>query len=341
MDRSARLILPARALLIAAAGGVAATLVGLPASWLTGAMAFSAAASIAGLDMRLPPPLITFAMILIGTLLGAGATPEIVARATAWPLSVVILGVSVVAVQLAVQRFLTGFAGWDRTTAFFAAIPGAVSYVVVVAAAAGADVRKVAVSQSLRVFLLVALLPTIISAIESRPAVAPPLVVAGYAQLALLLAAATAGGLFLNWLRMPAGLLCGALAASAILHATGLVVGTLPLPGIVAVFVILGAFVGSRFVGTSLAFLGEIALASLGAFLVAIAVAVCFAGLSAAITKVDLPQVLVAFAPGGLDSMTSLAIALHMDVAFVAVHQLARFVGIALTTPIVVRAMRK
>jgi membrane AbrB-like protein len=337
VHRQARLIVAARALAIALIGGGLATLAGVPASWLMGAMILAGAASVAGLDTRLPQPVISIAMVLIGITLGAGATPEIVARAASWPLSLLVLGASIVAVQMTVQRFLTGVAGWDRSTAFFAAVPGALTYVLMAAMGTGADLRKIAVGQSVRIFLLVAVLPTVISAVEpSQPVLMPP-VIAGYGALAVLLAAGAAGGALFQVLKVPAGLLCGSLAASAVLHATGLVTGTLPTPAIIAVFVTLGAFVGSRFVGTTIALLSEIAVAALGAFLIAIGVASIFAAISAAITGVDLPQVLVAFAPGGLDSMTSLALALHMDLAFVSVHQLARFIAVAVATPLFAR----
>ena len=64
------------------------------------------------------------------------------------------------------RSFLVHVSGWDRETAFYAAVPGALSYVIAVAATTSADIRKVAVSQSIRIFLLVAALPAIIVAIE-------------------------------------------------------------------------------------------------------------------------------------------------------------------------------
>ena len=57
---------------------------------------------------------------------------------------------------------------------------------------------------------------------------------------------------------------------------------------------------------------------------------------------IDIPfdQAIVAFAPGGLDAMMSLALALHMDTAFVAAHQFARFAGIAFGLPFFLRWAR-
>jgi hypothetical protein len=105
--------------------------------------------------------------------------------------------------------------------------------------------------------------------------------------------------------------------------------------------VLLGALVGSRFVGTSLGFLARILVPSFGAFLVATIIATAF-GLAVAVV-IDIPfdQAIVAFAPGGLDAMMSLALALHMDTAFVAAHQFARFAGIAFGLPFFLRWARR
>ena len=324
-------------LAIAVAGGAVATLLDMPASWLSGAMIATAAASLLGLDTRLPLKLIEVVMVLIGITLGAGVTPELIAGAGSWPLSLAGLALSVVLCQVAVQAFLTRVAGWDRKTSFFAAIPGALSYVLLLAESVRADVRQVAVAQSLRLFLLVAILPSLIAAVESQPMAAVTRPLADPPALILLLGAGAIASLVFRALRVPAAMLCGSLLASAVLHGTGFAMGNLPNPVIIATFVVLGASVGARFAHTDLAYLKRVGLASAGAFVVAMLVAGSCALLVAELLNEPLPQVLVAFAPGGLDAMTTLALALHMDTAYVAVHQLTRFIGIALTAPVVAR----
>jgi membrane AbrB-like protein len=132
-------------------------------------------------------------------------------------------------------------------------------------------------------------------------------------------------------------MLSGSLAASGFLHGAGWVEGGLPSALMVATYVVLGTFIGSRFSGITLGALKRLALASLGAFAVALAVAGTTGFLVAELTGEPVSQVLIAFAPGGLDAMTALAVALQMDTAYVAAHQLARFAGIALIAPVVTR----
>jgi len=330
----------AATLLVAAAGATLATALSVPASWLSGAMIAVTAASFGRLDTRLPAPLIEFSFVLIGIALGAGLTPELLGNIGAWPFSLVALLLAVIAVTAGARTWLVHVSGWDRETAFYAAVPGALSYVIAVAATTDADVRKVAVSQSIRIFLLVAALPTIIVAFEGGPPVAAAPLTAPWGELALLVAVSTSAGFAFRYLRIPAGLLTGSFAGSAFLHGSGLVVGTLPQPAIILAFVLLGALVGSRFVGTSIGFLARIILPSFGAFLVATAIAAAISAGVAVVIDIPLDQAIVAFAPGGLDAMMSLALALHMDTAFVAAHQFARFAGIAFGLPFYLRWAR-
>ena len=330
------LFLVLRTLAIAFAGGFVANSVGVPAGWLSGSMIAVSVAAVAGLPVAVPVRLADAVFIFLGALLGSGVTPEILNRLGAWPITLAGLIVSLVLVVLAVQVYLTRVAKWDRTTAFFAAIPGAMSYVVAFAATTGGDLRRVVVSQSIRLFLLVAAIPALVSAVEppmapiARPVLEPP-------GVFLLLVSSTLGALAFHRLRVPAGLLSGSLLVSALAHATNQIDGTLPAWQIVVAYVVLGAMIGCRFVGTDISFLRRIALTSIGAFIVATVVAALSALAIASFAGVPLGQVLLAFAPGGVDAMTALAVALHMDSAFVAAHQLLRFVVIAIFVPFAAR----
>jgi len=330
----------AATLLVAAAGASLATLLAIPASWLSGAMVAVTAASFGRLDTRLPVPLVEFSFLLIGIALGAGLTPELLRSLGAWPFSLAVLLLTVIAVTAGTRTFLFRVSGWDRETAFFAAVPGALSYVIAVASTTGADIRKVAVSQSIRIFLLIAALPAIIVAIEGGPPAGAPVQVAAWDELALLVVVATVVGFAFRYLRVPAGLLTGSFAASSFLHGAALVEGTLPEPLVILAFILLGALVGSRFVGTSVGFLLKILAPSFGAFLVGTVIAGAAALLVAMVIGIPFDQAIVAFAPGGLDAMMSLALALHMDTAFVAAHQFARFAGIAFGLPFFLRWAR-
>jgi membrane AbrB-like protein len=328
-----------RTLALAFVGGAIAARLGLPAAWLSGAMIVVTAVSFLGVNTKMPQALFDGAILLLGIVLGAGVTPELVGHAGAWPLSLACLLLSVAIIQFAVQTFLMRVGKWDRPTAFFASLPGALSYVLASAAETKADIGKVVVGQSLRLFLLVAALPSVVVAAGHVAPATLPLTVASPGEIAILVVGGIVGGVLLRQLRFPGGLFAGSFIVSAVLHGGGWIAGTLPLPVVIAGFVVLGAFIGSRFSGTDIWFIRQIAAVSFGAFLVGLAIAGIFAVLVSRLTGMGFAQVMIAFAPGGIDSMTSLAVALHLDSAYVAVHQLARFVLIALSAPVVARSL--
>lgn len=299
-----------------------------------------AAVAMAGVRVEVPHTLREVLFVLLGSSIGTGISPELLAGLGDWPLSLAGLLVSVAAVQLGCQWFLTGVCGWERQTAFFAAVPGVTSYVVVLALPTGANTAQVAISQTVRVFLLVALTPSLLSAIE--PVTSLPAMPTGpVPELLLTLAAGTAGGLAFRYVGVPAGAMIGAMIASGALHGAGVIDGAFPTGIQIAVFIGLGAVVGSRFADVSLASLRSALSASFGSFVVAVAIAGAAAWAVAAVTGMPFGQVALAFAPGGLDVMAAMAFALQYDTAFVAAHQIARFLSITVYAPIFGRPRRR
>jgi uncharacterized membrane protein AbrB (regulator of aidB expression) len=105
-------------------------------------------------------------------------------------------------------------------------------------------------------------------------------------------------------------------------------------------FALVGAFIGTRFVTVTARALIATLRASVGAFVVALSVTGAVGFAVAAVTGRPLGEVLVAFAPGGLEAMMIFGAALGLDPLYVGLHHLLRFFGIALLLPIATRALR-
>ncbi|MFG1363315.1 AbrB family transcriptional regulator [Xanthobacter versatilis] len=320
-------------------GGVFAAL-GLPAAWISGALVVSIALAVAGVRIAVPEWIRFLAFIVLGTSMGTALTPETFARAATWPISMACLGASVLATMAGGALFLNRVVGWSRETAFWASAPGAFGTVVAMAADTNADLRKVAFAQALRLFLLVAALPNVLGATGlTAGGLPPPPHVSTAPEVAILLAVCVTTGLGAAWLKVPGGLILGALAGSAALHATSLSSAVLPQVFIVPAFVVLGASVGVRFLGTTLGTIRAYFFASLGAFLVAVSISTLFALLAAWLTGDDLGKLVTAFAPGALEAMTALGFALGYDPAFMSAHHLFRFAGLSVALPVAARLL--
>src|SRR5207244_8427878 len=165
--------------------------------------------------------------------------------------------------------------------------------------------------------------------------------VASMEELAVLVVAAAIGAIVAYRLRLPGGLLVGAMVVSGVLHATGLVQVNLPLPAAIVAFVVMGSIIGARFVGTDLWLLRRLTLVGLGALAVGTAVMSAFAIAAALLLSLPVGDVVMAFAPGALEAMTTLAFALNLDPAYVGTHHIARLIFVSLVVPVVVHAIRR
>jgi uncharacterized protein len=333
--------LAGRVLLTAAvgtAGGALAMALGLPAAWLAGSMAAVAAATLAGAPVDVPPRLRDAAFVLLGASMGGSVTPDTVAAVVAWPLSLALLAGSVAATLAAGSLYLRRVHRWDAATARFASVPGAFSAVVVLAASSEADLPRVALAQSVRIAVLVALTPSLLElggslGTPAGQALAAP-VASGAADLALTLAASAAAGALLAAVRVPGGVLLGAMTASALLHAAGLVEGRPPAALLTAGFVATGAVIGTRFRGTTLANLRGTLPGALGSVLIALAIAAAFAAAGARLLGLPFGQLWLAYAPGGVEAMAAMALALALDPAFVGAHHVLRLLALNLVAPL-------
>ena len=91
---------------IAGAGGLIASLVGLPVPWLIGSAIFAAAASLWGVPIRQPRLVRDAAFVVLGSLAGSSVTPEVLSQMALWPFSFVIQMLGVFGVIAATMVFL-------------------------------------------------------------------------------------------------------------------------------------------------------------------------------------------------------------------------------------------
>lgn len=313
----------------AGAGGFLCDRLGVAAPWLSGAMIVTVLLGAFASPPSLDPRLRDLAMLLAGVAMGAAVTPEAVASIVRFPLSLTLMALGIFAILVASTTVLVRLAGWPLRDAFFASAPGSLTAVLLIAASVRADVARIALLQTCRVFVLVMILPSVISAFEPPAPPVAEVAPVSAVGLALLFAAALAGaGLFAR-LRVAGALLMGGMAGSAVLTGSGLVPGALPGGVAVLGFVLVGVFIGQRFRDVRLADLARILPAVALSLVTTLGVALLFVLLVMAVVEVEFGPAAVAFAPGGLEAMTVLAVALGLDPLYVSVHHLFRFVFVA------------
>ncbi len=127
------------AVAVGAAGGALFAYLRLPLPWMLGAMSATTVAALMGLRMQMPRRLRMPMSAVIGVMLGAAFTPDLVDRIATW--SVTLAGLLVYAVVAGglVMTYLRLVAGYDARTAYFSSSPGGLGEMTLIAGEMGAD----------------------------------------------------------------------------------------------------------------------------------------------------------------------------------------------------------
>ena len=312
-------------LAIGGAGAALFVLLRVPAGAVLGALLATAVASLAGRTLGWPGFVRQALYLQLGYSAGATVTPAAVAAVLLWPLSLVALAATALAMCAVGWLVFRRLSPTDGRTAFYAASPGALGTVLVLAEAQGTDLRKVAVAQSLRLVILVCLAP--LATTTGRPEFFPPqspALVGGVAGWAVGVAAILAGWWLALRLRWPAAAFMGSLLASLLIHATGLVHAKLPGEFLLVSGAALGALIGSRFTGLGFGDLAREARACLALVLVMALIGVPVGIVVGEAVGVGPLAGVMAFAPGSMEVLVAVALTLNAHPAYVAVHHLAR-----------------
>jgi membrane AbrB-like protein len=336
----------AETLAIAAAGGVVLNWAGFPAGLVTGSLLGVAAAALCGRPVHIPVPLSRVISVLVGISLGAVVTPATLKGLAAFPASVAVLAIATLLMILCTSSYLRFVHGWDAQSALFGSSPGALAQVMTLASEYKADLRAIAIVQTMRVVALTLGIPAGLSLFGMTVpggglmarfvAAGPPSVL----ELLILVVSSAALGWLVFRLRLPGGLMFGAMLASAVLHGGGYIHAILPWWVAYAAVIGIGAVTGSRFANTDpmtlLRFLG----AALGSFAVAMTIAALSVLLLTMVMAVPAADAVVAFAPGAQDTMMVLALALHLDPVFVGALHLSRFLLVSFLVPFLAHRIR-
>ncbi|WP_161138715.1 AbrB family transcriptional regulator [Propylenella binzhouense] len=332
-------------LLAGAAGGSLASYAGLPAGTLSGSLLAVAIVSLAGFPTEVPNWLRLPVYLFLGIYAGTGVGPETIVQMRTWPVSFAVVLATLVVVVAMSYRWLNRWCGWDPISALLAAMPGSLAMVMATAESVNADLRKIAVTQTVRLLILIEIIPllALLTGVGTGAPDAPvhETATADLHQVAMVFALGAVGGILLMRARLPGGLMLGGLIATAVLYLTSAVDGQLP-PGLVApATVVLGAVAGSRFRPGDWQLLPRLGGPAIVAFAIGMGISLAAATLVTVTLGVGFIQAFMAFAPGAIEALIIVAFALDVDPAYVAAHHVVRFFAISLTTPLIAKWVSK
>lgn len=331
-----RVWLVARTLAISVAGGSVAQMFALPAGMLMGGAVAVSIASISGVKTLIPIPLRNCAFVVVGMTLGTNVASNALELISHWPATVLGLALSLlvmVAISTLIMRYAFRF---DLATSYLSSFPGHLSFVIALSESGYGNPSHIATIQSVRILLLTISVPILVRLSGGMIAV-PGLerVTLEWPVLLMLMAACTVGGFVFRAARMPAAFVLGPMVVATAGKLMGLYEGILPMPLTLIGYVVMGGLIGSRFGNISMQELRRTALAGLvvGVISAVVVSAVCF--ILGYFVEFSFGQMWLGLAPGALESMGAMGVALGYDTAFIAAHHTMRFFLLTLTIPTV------
>ena len=329
------------ALALGAAAGALFAWLRTPLPWLIGPLIACAGASIAGARLQGTPVLRGAGQWAIGAALGLYFTPAVLARvAQLWPALVVGIGWAL-AVGLACAWALRRHAQADPATAFFAGAIGGASEMALQGERNGGSVETIAAAHSLRILLVVVILPFAFRWLDLHGADTwrPALHTAEWPRLAGLVAATCAAALLMRVTRSPNAWVIGPLLAAGVLTAFGLGPTALPAWAINGGQVFIGVALGTRFRPGFFTRAPRLMAVVAGSTLVAILASAGFAAVLARAVDLPVPTMVLATSPGGIAEMSLTAKVLGLGVPIVTVFHVTRMVALVLVAGAVYRAL--
>jgi membrane AbrB-like protein len=329
--------------LFAGAAGAALFLwLHVPGGSMSGSVVGVTLLSVFGWAKSLGRPLQIFGLAAIGVAIGSVVGPDTFNNMASYPATMALMALCVLCMTLASAAVWRYLMGWPASMAVLASVPGSMGYIVSVSMTMGADAAKVAVVQMSRVIFLVTILPWIIVWEQGgNTGVLPQQVYDSPLTVGWVLAGGVAAGLLFTRFAIPGGVILAAMIFSGSVHYAGLAGGRAPTWLMDVGQIVLGAWVGSRFVDFDWSLFLRILLGAMLAVGAALAVSIGFAWIASEFLGVTFGAALIGYSPGGQEAMVALALVLAVDPIFVATHHLGRYFLINMTLPFIVAWMRR
>lgn len=322
---------------VGAIGGAVFAVIGVPLAWMLGPMVVNIVASVRGVPVLVPHGVRAVTLCLIGVFLGGSFSPDLLARAGEWTLSFSLMAIFIPLITLVAGVYYVRVAGFDRPTAMFSGAPGTLTAMVIIGGESGADERMIALTQGLRVVIVVFFMPLLVTLVlTAGPSSASFLPEGGpfaWTEFVLLAVAALVGLGLARAFNLPASAMTGAMLASAGLYLSGMVSWRPPDLVLWVCLWVLGSAIGSRFSTVTAETFYRVSRHAIAVTALVMIVSAGFAVLVSAVTGVPFLTAFLSFTPGGVAEMCLIAIAFDIDPAFVAMHHLVRIVILITAAP--------
>ncbi len=331
-------------LVIAVSGALIFNVLNIPLPFLFGPMAFCLLAALLRRPLKGFGQISVAARTVLGVAVGASFTPEVLQRIPDMLGSVLLIPIYIITIGLVGVPFFHRWCGFDKITAYYAAMPGGLQDMVVFGTEAGGDGRALSLIHATRVLLIVTLAPIILTAGFDASLNAPigaPASTIPLPQLVLMTIAAVAGWKIAERIKLFGASILGPMVLSGILTLSGFIEHRPPAEAILAAQLLIGTSIGVGYVGVVWSELRRFVMAGVVFVAILAVLTLIFTEIVVLTGRAAALEGFLAFAPGGQAEMTVLAIVVGADLGFVIVHHLTRIFLVITCAPLIMRLLKK
>jgi membrane AbrB-like protein len=321
--------------------------VGVPSAALFAALVVGVALALMSMaPSGVPRPAGLAAQGVLGVYIGTMVHQDAVdALGPHWPI-VISVAFATLLLSVVCGALLSMHRDVSPLTGSLALVAGGASGLVAIARELGGDDRVVSVVQYLRVALVTASMPVVVTLIfhadKSRPAavMSQSGVAPWYLSIGMLVALVLVGATVGRWIRLPGAGLLGPLGLTVLLEVTGLSFGlSVPMVLVQVGYAVIGWQAGLAFTRDSMRAVGRILPTAIGLIVV---LSVATAGLGVALAHVAGLTPLegyLATSPGGVYAVLATAVETGSDVTFIIAAQVVRILLMLFAAPLLARSM--
>jgi membrane AbrB-like protein len=333
-------------LFISCLGSILFIYLSLPLPWLLGAIfASSILMRFENLPIQTPKPFSSPARILIGLTIGSAFTPEILQFIDVYLYSLLLVIPYSIITIIAGMYYFYKYQGFDKKTAYLSAMPGGVIEMVIIGEEIKANISKITLVQSSRLFFIVVSLPFVIQYIfkidiSGNKLITIPISNINMPEFLVLALLGVIGGFLAKKIKLSAAYLIGPMIASIIVHSTGIITTTVPDEFLKFVQVVFGTIIGFTFKGVSAQTIIKTLIATLGHFVILVLISSVFIVIAYYSFGFPLLSTLLAFSPGGQAEINLIAILVAANVPYITLHHIVRLFIVMNIAPIFAKRLK-
>lgn len=320
---------------VASAAGYLFSALGLPLPWMIGPLIATAFIGIAVKPIDIPTRTRPVGQTLVSAQVGLAFTAAALTAILEHGLVILSVAGATAVIGFVMSGVLRRMTGTDHVTAFLASMPGGPVEMGNLAKQYGGDPGPVIFAQTLRISVIVILVPSALYYLlhASRGELPEEAFVYDPAGMALLAGGAIAAAALFKLCRISNPFFLGPLAFSCAATVIGLPLAPFPHAAISAAQILLGTWLGSTFRRELFFNAGRLVVATALTSMLLVGLCTVFAASLALVTDFPWDVLVLGAAPGSITEMALTAQFLREDVALITAFHLVRIFLIIPNTP--------